>query len=131
MGKLWVRLDTNISQHDKMLTLLSQREGHRAAAVYMFGLAWCGLAESDGHIPTVVVPMIHGTQRHAEMLVQAGLWERNGNGYNIPNWAERQELTEITEAKIKAKQMAGKKGACIKNHGTDCGCWKDDDAPWV
>ena len=99
MGKLWVRLDTNIHQHDKILHLLSLKDGHRAAAMYMFSLSWSGLAESDGHIPDVALPMIHGTAKHAQMLCQVGLWERNGRGFVIQNWAERQELAAVSDAK--------------------------------
>lgn len=131
MGKLWVRLDTNIAHHDKMLTLVAQREGHRAALVYVFGLAWCGLADSDGRIPDVVLPAIHGTKRHADMLCDAGLWEKNGGGYVIPNWAERQELTEVSDAKHKASVAGGYKGACVRDHGPDCGCWRDKLPEWA
>jgi len=132
MGKMWVRLDTNINQHDKILTLLAHKDGHRAAAVYMFGLAWSGQTESDGHIPDVALPMLHGAARHAQMLVDVGLWQRNGNGYIIPNWADRQEMSEVSSAKHKAAQIAGRKGACMKHHKQPCGCWESDDAPpWV
>ncbi|MBP7973149.1 MAG: hypothetical protein KAZ48_10140 [Candidatus Nanopelagicales bacterium] len=126
MGKLWVRLDTNIHQHDKILHLLSLKDGHRAAAMYMFSLSWSGLAESDGHIPDVALPMIHGTAKHAQMLCQVGLWERNGRGFVIQNWAERQELAAVSDAKHKAKQAAGRKSACRRaGHPDDCECWKD------
>ena len=128
MGLPWVRLDSSIYAHDKILRLMAKRGGDRAAALYMFGLAYSGDHATDGRISDVVVPMIHGTDKHAQMLVDVGLWERNGSGYVIRNWADRQELAAITEAKHRAKQTAGKKGACVKNHGPDCGCWKDDDA---
>ena len=128
MGLPWVRLDSSIYAHDKILRLLTHKDGARAAAVYMFGLAYAGDHATDGRIPDVVVPMIHGTARHADMLVAAGLWERNGSGFVIRNWADRQEVAAVTEAKHRAKISAGKKGACVKNHGADCGCWKDDDA---
>lgn len=131
MGKMWVRLDTNITQHDKMLTVMANKDGHRAAAMYMFGLAWCGLANSDGRIPAVVLPMIHGTAKHAEMLVDAGLWEADDTGYIIPNWAERQELSDITEEKHRARVANGYKGVCVRDHGPDCGCWKEKAPEWA
>ncbi len=44
MGLPWVRLDSNIASHDKILHLLSDPSPKRwqAAASYMFAMAWSG-----------------------------------------------------------------------------------------
>ena len=36
MSLPWVRLDSNIASHDKVLRLLSQKDGFRAVAIMMF-----------------------------------------------------------------------------------------------
>jgi hypothetical protein len=54
MSLAWVRLDTGIASHDKILNLLADPSSKRwqAAASYMFALGWCGNHATDGHIPT-------------------------------------------------------------------------------
>lgn len=119
-----MRLDSNIAHHDKMLTLMGMRDGHKAAALYMFSLAWSGGNGTDGFIPKVAVPILYGTERHAHMLVEVQLWEHAPGGYRIRNWELRQETATVTELKREIAKSAGRKSACIRNHGPACGCWK-------
>ena len=85
MGKLWVRLDTNIHQHDKILHLLSLKDGHRAAAMYMFSLSWSGLAESDGHIPDVAT----NDSRHGETRADV-----------VPSWSVGTQRARFRHQKL-------------------------------
>lgn len=128
MALPWVRLDSSIASHDKVLALLSDPSPKRwqAAASYMFALGWCGEHGTDGRVPTSALPFVHGTTGTAALLVKYGLWDEHDiTGYRIHNYAERQQLTTITEAKRVAASAAGRKAACIRHHGPDCGCWKD------
>jgi hypothetical protein len=126
MSLPWVRLDANIASHDKMLDLLGRPRGKEAAAVYCFALGWSGGHGTDGHIPAAALPLLHGTKAHANALVQANLWELDpaGNGWWIRNYATRQQLGVVTEAKRDAQRAAASKTNCIRWHGPDCGCWK-------
>src|SRR3954469_14183479 len=99
MGLPWVRLDGDIATHDKTLSAVHQRGGKGAMAVYMFALAWSGAHATDGHIPAAALRLLHGTPADARILTQAGLWETNGDGWNIHNYAQRQELALTTEIK--------------------------------
>lgn len=128
MSLPWVRLDSNIAGHDKILHLLSDPSAKRwqAAASYMFSLGWAGAAGTDGVIPTAALPFVHGTQTTATLLVSYGLWERVTTGWKIRNFEQRQELAIVTEAKRAAAAAAAKKANCIRWHGPDCGCWKGD-----
>ena len=131
MSLPWVRLDSNIASHDKVLRLLSQKDGFRAVAIMMFAFGWSGAHGTDGHIPAVALPLIHATDKHAAMLVEVGAWEpAEDGGWLIHNWAERQELDVISEAKRAAARIRARKANCIRWHGPDCGCWKAgrDDA---
>lgn len=127
MSLPWVRLDSNIASHDKILELIDERDGYRAAFVYLCSLGWAGGQGTDGAIPKRALKMIHGTERHAQMLVNHRLWEyaEDGKSYVIRNWAQRQELEAIAEGKRAAQRLGALKGNCKRHHGPDCGCWKD------
>lgn len=125
MSLPWVRLDSNIASHDKVVELLSRRDGARAFTLYVCGLGYAGGHATDGSIPRVALPFIHGNERLAIMLVEARLWEHEGtSGWRIRNWEQRQELAVIAEMKRVGRKVAGAKGACKKWHGPDCQCWK-------
>ena len=127
MALPWVRLDSSIASHDKILALLDDPSAKKwqAVASYMFALGWSGEHGTDGRIPTSALPFIHGTTQTARLLVKYGLWiEVDKANYAIRNYAERQQLTIITEAKKAAASAAGRKAACVRHHGEDCGCWK-------
>lgn len=128
-GLPWVRLDSNIYVHDKILRLQEQRDGWRAFGVYVQALAYSGGHGTDGFIPRHILKVIGGTERHAVMLVDARLWrygvDEDGNaGYEIHNWFDRQEPPEVRAIKREARQRAGLKGNCVRWHGPDCGCWR-------
>jgi len=120
----WVRLDSNIASHDKIVELLSKRDGARAFTLYVCGLGYAGGHATDGAIPKAALPFIHGTERLAIMLVDHRLWEYTEGGWVIRNWDQRQELAVIAEMKRAGRKAAGAKGACKKWHGPDCECWK-------
>ena len=126
MGLPWVRLDSNITSHDKVLEVLSSARGKGAMAVYMFSLAWSGGHSTDGHIPAAALPMIHGTRGDANVLVHCGLWDldADGHGWWIRNYAQRQELSLVTEVKRRAQRLAAVRTNCVRWHGPECGCWQ-------
>jgi hypothetical protein len=128
MALPWVRLDSSIASHDKILALLSDPSPKRwqAAASYMFALGWSGVNGTDGVVPKAALMFVHGNADTARLLVKHRLWKEaeTGTGWEIPNYADRQELTMVTEARRAAASLAGKKAACVRHHGPDCGCWK-------
>lgn len=108
MSLPWVRWDSNISSHPKVLAAVATRGGKAAMAVYAFGLAHSGGHGTDGHICKAALPLIHGTKADAAILVQVGLWDLdpNGDGWWIHNYAQRQETTDVTEAKREQARAA-------------------------
>lgn len=117
----WVRLDSNIASHDKVLWLLEQRDGAKAFTLYICCLGYAGAHGTDGHIPHYALKVNHGSQRLARLLVDARLWTyaEDGSGYIIPKWAERQEMRVTTEE----RSRSATKAACVRWHGENCGCW--------
>lgn len=126
-GLPWVRLDSNIASHDKILALLSDPSPKKwqAAAMYPFALAWSGGQGTDGFIPTTALGMIHGSASAARLLVKYRLWEEGTAGWRIVNYSDRQQLSDETYTIRKQQHTGGLKGACIRHHGPDCGCWRD------
>lgn len=125
MSLPWVRLDSNIASHDKVLRLLAQRDGYRAFTLYVCSLGYAGGHATDGHIPTYALPHLHGTDRAAQMLVTVGLWDVDTDGWTIRNWDLRQELALTAATKREAQRLAARRTNCLRYHGRDCGCWQD------
>lgn len=126
MGLPWVRMDTNLPQHDKILALISDPSPKKwqAIACYHFGIEWSAGTGSDGNVPQYALSAIHCTAPVARLLVKYGLWDEAPNGWNIRNYADRQQLSGETYTVRKSQKDGGSKGNCIRWHGPDCGCWK-------
>jgi hypothetical protein len=126
MGLPWVRLDSNIAAHDKILHLLSDPSPKKwqAAASYCFALAWSGGVGQEGKVPAAALQMVHGTHATARLLVKYHLWEEAVAGWTIRNYDQRQELLIVSESKRAAQRLGALKGNCQRFHGKDCGCWK-------
>lgn len=123
----WVRLDSNVAHHDKMLALKNDPSPKKWQAIssYFFALAWSGGQGTDGKIPSYALDSVHGTQVTARLLVKYRLWTEATAGYEIVNYAHRQELTIVAEAKRAAQSAGGRKARCRTNHGPECGCWRE------
>lgn len=125
MSLPWVRLDSNIASHDKILALLSDPSTLKwqAVASYMFALGWSGAHGTDGKVPSHALVFVHASQKTARLLVKYRLWEESSAGYSIVNYASRQQTKAITDA-TKAAQSAGARRAnCKRHHGETC--WRD------
>ncbi|GGG04345.1 hypothetical protein GCM10007304_18070 [Rhodococcoides trifolii] len=112
MGLPWVRLDTNINTHDKVLTLLDGgSKGKQAGFVYCMSIAYAAGHGTDGVIKRAALPFIHGTQADAKLLVMAELWECVEGGYRIKNWGNRNVVGATQQVLSDIRSEAGKKGA--------------------
>jgi len=125
MGLAWVRLDANISTHDKILHLLSDPSAQKwqAAFSYVCALGWSGGQGTDGRIPNAALGIVHGNAKTARLLVKYRLWEEATAGYSIVNFGTRQQLNSATEAIRTAQSQGGKQGNCKRHHGELC--WKN------
>lgn len=130
MGLPWVRLDSNVGNHDKILSLKADPSPKKwqAMASYFVALGWSGGHGTDGRIPTYALDSVLGTAATARLLVKHRLWTEAATGYQIVNYEHRQELAIVAEAKRAAQSAGGRKSRCQTNHGPDCGCWKTGGA---
>lgn len=124
MSLPWVRLDSHIASHDKILNLLNDTSAKKWQAAFSFccALGWSADQGTDGIIPQNALPFVHGTKTTARLLVVYGLWIEHRNGWEIRNFAVRQQLSAITEAKQDARKTAAEKANCKRWHGELC--WK-------
>lgn len=123
MALPWVRMDTNMPNHDKILALLADPSPKKwqACVSYQFGIMWSGGQGTDGFIPRTALPFVHGTLTTARLLVVHRLWsEHDSTGWDIVNFAERQQLEVVTVAKQAARKHAAEKANCRRWHGPNC-----------
>ena len=125
MSLPWVRLDSNIATHDKVLALLAHKDGAKAFTLYVCALGYAGAHGTDGFVPRYALAVNHGSEKLARLLVDVRLWTHTEGGYAIRNYEQRQELAVIAEAKRASKAAAGRKGNCVRHHGPNCGCWRE------
>lgn len=127
MALPWVRLDSNVGTHDKILALKSDPSAKKWQALtsYFVALAWSGGQGTDGRVPAYALDAVMGTPQTARLLVKYRLWTEATAGWEIVNYANRQELNIVAEAKRAAQAAGGRKARCRTNHGPDCGCWRE------
>lgn len=104
---MWARLDDELIDHVKVYEageLIGRNGPAIALGFYAVGLLWANKHLSDGHLPLSIVKSFRHVSKPlsvAEALVTAGLWDRNGDGFVIHNYAD---WGNPTAAKVKAKR---------------------------
>lgn len=124
MSLPWIRLDTAIADHPKMLALIDGKK-HKAALGYLLGLTYAGRHELDGYIPKAALPFIHATTADAKALCDVGLWIPRPGGWQINGWEDFQISSQESKDRKARAQANGSRMNCIRWHGADCGCWKE------
>jgi hypothetical protein len=102
----WVRLDTTFPTNPKLLSLLQEKDGHRAALVYICSLSYSGAHGCDGFVSREALIFIHGRLIDATRLCRHGFWAEQPGGWLINGWAEFQESSEETQRRRKRAQAA-------------------------
>lgn len=124
MSLPWVRLDTAIADHPKMLMLMDDKK-HRAALAYILGITYSGRHELDGFIPRAALPFLHATKADASALADVGMWSECQGGWRINGWEEYQVSSDETRKRREKSQRDAARMNCVRWHGSDCGCWKE------
>jgi hypothetical protein len=102
----WVRLDTSFASNPKLLAMLLEKDGHRAAFVYLCSLGYSGAHGTDGFLIRECLPFIHGRSADAERLVRHGFWREQPGGWLVHGWDEFQESNTETQARRARAQAA-------------------------
>jgi hypothetical protein len=104
---MWARLDDELIDHPKLFIagdVIGRNGAAIALGLYAIGLMWSNKHLSDGHLPRAVVQSFRHVANPlsiADALVKAGLWERNGSGFVIHDYAD---FGNPTAAKVKARR---------------------------
>jgi hypothetical protein len=124
-GLPWIRFDTTLPDHPKILDLLALKDGHRSAFVFCCSLAYAGRHGTNGFITGAALGRINGRRQDAENLVSVGLWDPDTDGgWHIHDYSEYQQTSEITEDIREKRRKASRKGNCVRHHGESCLCWQ-------
>jgi hypothetical protein len=106
-----VRLDTQWTHNPKFL-MLAEDKKWRSICVYMAGLGYAGVHGTNGFIPAVALPMLHGTKREAAELVDVALWIPAQGGWDVNGWSEFQpSLQDAQTRSDRARKAAQKRWA--------------------
>lgn len=114
MALQWIRLDTSVFDHPKMLELLDAR-AHRAINLHLFGMTYTGKHGLDGFVPRTTLRIIGATPADAKRLVDAGLWHPEPTGWSINGWDEYQ----ISNDETKARKSKARAAAIARWHGPE------------
>jgi hypothetical protein len=106
VGLPWVRLDCAFPRNPKILALLEEKDGYRAAFAYTCMLSYSGEQGTDGFIPRAALPFVHARVTDVTRLVTHGFVYPQPGGWLIHGWAEFQESNEETQ-KRRIRAQAG------------------------
>lgn len=105
MGLPWIRLDTTIGDHPKILELIEDK-AFQAAFMHVMAMTYCGKHGTDGFVPRSALPFIHGRAVDAKRLVAVGLWEESKGGWLINGWDEYQLSDDAAKKRRERAQKA-------------------------
>lgn len=106
MAGLFVPLTVGYAEDDKIIAA-----GPMGELLYVRSLAFAKRARKDGWIAdnqlATFAARIPGARRHADRLVELGLWERNGAGWYVTAWQRHNRSNDEIQQK---KSVAGNIG---------------------
>lgn len=105
----WIRLDTAMPDHPKILDLVDgNRDGRAAAFVWVCSLAYAGKHGTEGFIPKGALSRCNGRPADAKLLVAHRLWDDLApKGWLIHGWEEYQTLALSLEELEKRGSKGG------------------------
>lgn len=107
----WVKVDDQMTRHPKWLSLGKDRLP--CQGLWLDGMCYASGYLTDGLVPDAAIPP--GAQKLAERLVEAGLWDRTEDGYEIHDYHDyqptRAEVLERRAARSAAGQLGGRRSA--------------------
>jgi hypothetical protein len=100
-NQLWMRLETSIFDHPKML-YLSEAGEFRAIVLHLKAMTYSARHGLNGFIPEVCLRMLAGgsddaynnAKHDAETLLDAALWMPAPGGWTCNGWEEFQGISE-------------------------------------
>lgn len=111
----WVKVDDQMPRHPKLLSLGKDRL--MCQGVWLDGMCYASGYLTDGFVPSAALE--RGTDRFADRLVAAGLWERVEGGYRIHDYHDYQPTKAVvTESRRKAAERQSRHRNAVSNDAT-------------
>jgi hypothetical protein len=112
----WVKVDDQMPRHPKFLGLGKDRLP--CQGVWLDGMCYASGYLTDGYIPAAALE--RGTERYAERLVRAGLWDRAEGGYRIHDYHDYQPTrAAVTESRKKNAERQSRHRNGVTNDVTE------------
>lgn len=105
--RFYISVEVDFFDHPKV-----KRAGERLAYRHLQATAWSHKYRTDGHLPRKSALAIVYSQKSADELVAAGLWDECEDGWRIHDYLEHQR----SKVELDAAAEAGRKGAAGR-HG--------------
>lgn len=113
IGVTFALFDDNFADHPKVVVL-----SDGAFRLHASGIIYCARHLTDGVVLKVKVKALTPEYKpsHLKELVDAGLWHRHPEGYEIHDYLEWNNSKAQIQARRDSKKAAGKKGAKNRWH---------------
>jgi hypothetical protein len=111
----WGRVDDDFYDHPKVLALGRQRLP--CIGLYFLAISWSNRYLTDGKLDLNRIRTLGGSCALAERLVEAGLFDHEGEGYAIHDFLSRNKSRDQVEIEREQKVEAGRKGGYARARG--------------
>ena len=105
MSAGWAKLHNDLWSNRKWMSVSLAAQGLWTTAV-----AYSNTMRTYGKLEGHLLPLFRGTPDLAAELVDAGLWDVDGDGWQIHDWDDHQTSREHAEAVSAKRAAAGRKG---------------------
>lgn len=110
----WVKLDDNLPLNPKV-----RRVSVAARWSYVASICYAGNSRTDGYVPCGALSLVDGTQRIADELVSAGLWETAPDGWRIHDYLKHNRSKEKVEQVSTVRSEAGRVSAAKRQQSVE------------
>jgi hypothetical protein len=110
VGLPWIRLDTDMPDHPKILGLLAEKDGKAVAFVWLCCMAYAGKHETAGFVPREAISRVNGRPADMATLVRHGLLTECAGGWDIHGWDDYQ----LSSDEHRARRERAKHAAAIR-----------------
>lgn len=105
---MWIKLDDGFATHPKIITA-----GPLALALQVRAICYASQHRTDGFLPEAMLPyLVLGLpeQDWPKLMTETGLWDRQGDGYQIHDYLEWNCSKKDYDKWKKKLSLAGKRG---------------------
>ncbi len=109
---MWVKIDDQLHSHPKIQQAWHAYEA--ALGLHLLALSHAGCYLTDGYVSSAFValamPRATSRNRAIQVLEQAGLWDRNGDGWQIHDYLDYNDSRQNVIARRQADAARKRNG---------------------